>query len=152
MDMIRKEMTMAGKRSIDLRNKTILVTGSPGFIGANLVKRLLNDDEAEKVISVDNLNDYYDVGLKIHRLDEINCLMSDSDTAHIFKKGDLKDASFVNDIFKTFKPDIVVNLAAQAGVRYSIEYPEKYIDSNIIGFFNILEACRHSYDGGMKGL
>ena len=134
------------KKHIDLNNKTILVTGSPGFIGANLVLRLLSTLTSGTVVSFDNMNSYYDVGLKEYRLRLIEEAAKTSKAEHIFIKADLADKAAVDDVFKTYKPSIVVNLAAQAGVRYSIDHPEDYINSNIIGFFNILEACRHSYD------
>lgn len=119
-------------------SKKYLITGAAGFIGANLSKRLL-DAGAECVIGIDNLNDYYDVNLKKDRLKGLEAYGD----RFIFKLGDISDADFINSIFEEFRPDIVMNLAAQAGVRYSIENPQSYIQSNIIGFFNILEACRH---------
>ena len=140
------------KTKIDLNNKTILVTGSPGFIGANLVLRLLSTLTSGTVVSFDNMNSYYDVGLKEYRLGLIEEVAKTSPVKHVFIKGDLDDKALVDEVFSTYKPSIVVNLAAQAGVRYSIDHPEEYINSNIIGFFNILEACRHSYDGGADGV
>lgn len=141
-----------GKQHIDLNNKTILVTGSPGFIGANLVIRLLKDLASGTVISFDSMNDYYDPALKEYRLSLITAEAEKSQVKHIFVRGNLADKELVNQTFEKYKPSIVVNLAAQAGVRYSIDHPDVYIESNIIGFFNILEACRHSYDGGEKGV
>ena len=140
------------KQKIDLNNKTILVTGSPGFIGANLVMRLLKDLKSGTVISLDNMNDYYDVGIKEYRLKEIEKVASTSDVEHIFIKGSIADKELVDKVFAEYKPSVVVNLAAQAGVRYSIFNPDAYVESNLIGFYNILEACRHSYDGGEKGV
>ena len=140
------------KQRIDLNNKTILVTGSPGFIGANLVLRLLSELSSGVVISFDNMNDYYDPALKTYRLGLIEDTEKTSPVKHVFIKGNLADKDLVDSIFKQYKPSIVVNLAAQAGVRYSIDHPDVYIESNIIGFFNILEACRHSYDGGDSGV
>lgn len=140
------------KQHIDLNNKTILVTGSPGFIGANLVMRILKELTSGTVISFDSMNDYYDMSLKEYRLREIEKVAEKSAVKHIFIHGNLADKDLVNSTFKTYKPSIVVNLAAQAGVRYSIDHPDVYIESNIIGFFNILEACRHSYDGGENGV
>ncbi len=134
------------KTNIDLNGKTILVTGSPGFIGANLVLRLLLELESGTVISIDNLNDYYDPALKEYRLGLINDMSKRSPVRHIFIKGDISDKCLIDKVFSEYNPDIVVNLAAQAGVRYSIDHPDVYIKSNIIGFYNILEACRHSYD------
>ena len=140
------------KQHIDLNNKTILVTGSPGFIGANLVIRLLKDMTSGHVISFDNMNDYYDPALKEYRLGLIETVAKTSPVKHTFIKGTLADKALVDKTFEEYKPSIVVNLAAQAGVRYSIDHPDVYIESNIIGFFNILEACRHSYDGGEAGV
>lgn len=142
------------KEHIELNKKTILVTGSPGFIGANLVLRLLSDHtlmQSGKVISLDNMNDYYEPELKNYRLSQINAV-KDGLVEHVFVKGNIADKNLVDSVFKDYQPDIVVNLAAQAGVRYSIDHPDVYIESNLIGFFNILEACRHSYDGGEKGV
>ena len=130
------------KTQINLNNKKILITGSPGFIGANLVIRLLSELSGSKIISVDNLNSYYDVNLKKYRLGLIEQASKKSRSTHEFIKGDIADKNFVDDLFTKYKFEIVVNLAAQAGVRYSIENPGAYIKSNITGFFNILEACR----------
>ena len=126
------------KTKIDLNNKTILVTGAAGFIGFYLVKRLL-DEENVKVIGFDSVNDYYDVNLKEYRLS----ILEKYDN-FVFIRGNLADKSLVNKVFSEYKPSVVVNLAAQAGVRYSIDHPDVYIESNIIGFYNILEACRHN--------
>ena len=123
---------------------TILVTGSAGFIGANLVKRLFKEMQEGTIVGVDNLNDYYDPSLKEFRLKELDDLScKQSAVSYQFVKGSIADRELVNQLFEEYKFDIVVNLAAQAGVRYSIENPEVYIESNIIGFYNILEACRH---------
>ncbi|MDD5960651.1 MAG: NAD-dependent epimerase/dehydratase family protein [Bacteroidales bacterium] len=122
-----------------MTGKTILVTGAAGFIGSNLVKRLLNDFEPIKVIGIDSITDYYDVNLKYERLKEIESLSKD----WAFIKGSIADKTIIDKIFKENKIDVVVNLAAQAGVRYSITNPDSYIESNLIGFYNILEACRH---------
>ena len=140
------------KNAIALNNKTILVTGSPGFIGANLVLRLLDDLTGGTVISFDNMNDYYDPKLKEYRLTLIEKKAVASKAKHVFIKGSIGDKALVDQVFAEYKPDVVVNLAAQAGVRYSIDHPDVYIESNIIGFYNILEACRHSYDNGAKGV
>ena len=129
---------------LELCSKVILVTGSPGFIGANLVMRLLRDLPGGNIISLDSMNDYYDVSLKEYRLAEIEKVAATSPVKHTFIKGNLADKALINDIFAQYKPQIVVNLAAQAGVRYSISHPDAYIESNIIGFYNILEACRHN--------
>lgn len=128
---------------VDLHKKTILVTGAAGFIGSNLVKRLYEDVKDVTVIGIDNMNDYYDVRLKESRLAELSVHPS-----FVFIKGSIADKGLVEDVFKQYHPQVVVNLAAQAGVRYSIINPDAYIESNLIGFYNILEACRHSYDEG----
>lgn len=125
--------------NVDLHNKTILVTGAAGFIGSNLVKRLYEDVKDVTVIGIDNMNDYYDVGLKESRLAELTIYPS-----FMFVKGSISDKELVQDVFNTYHPHIVVNLAAQAGVRYSIINPDAYVESNLIGFYNILEACRHA--------
>ena len=132
---------------VELRGKTILVTGAAGFIGSNLVKRLYNDVEDVTVIGIDNMNDYYDVRLKEARLEELSAHPS-----FVFVTGSIADKAIITEIFETYKPQVVVNLAAQAGVRYSITNPDAYIESNLIGFYNILEACRHSYDNGATGV
>ena len=132
---------------VDLKGKTILVTGAAGFIGSNLVKRLYNDIENITVIGIDNMNDYYDVRLKEARLEELSVYSS-----FIFIKGSIADKAIITEIFEKYKPQVIVNLAAQAGVRYSITNPDAYIESKLIGFYNVLEACRHSYDGGATGV
>lgn len=132
---------------VELEGKTILVTGAAGFIGSNLVKRLYSDVENVTVIGIDNMNDYYDVRLKEARLEELSVQPS-----FVFVKGTIADKAIITEIFEKYKPQIVVNLAAQAGVRYSITNPDAYIESNLIGFYNILEACRHSYDNGATGV
>mgnify|MGYP002531600545 CR=1 FL=1 len=138
---------------IDLKNKTIFVTGSAGFIGSNLVLELLRTQSPINIIGLDNMNDYYDVNIKEWRLQEIKkCVSEHSDSTYVFYKDDLADKTVIDKIFAEHKPDIVVNLGAQAGVRYSITNPDAYIQSNMIGFYNILEACRHSYDNGCKGV
>ena len=133
---------------IELKGKTILVTGGAGFIGANLIKRLLKDAEGATIINIDNENDYYDVSLKKYRLEKLEALSNnppmqgDQKGSYIYIKGDIADKATIDQLFETYKPQIVVNLAAQAGVRYSITNPDAYIQSNLIGFYNILEACR----------
>ena len=126
-------------RIIDLHNKTIFITGVAGFIGSNLAKKLLDEIKDIKLIGLDSLNDYYDVKLKEYRLNDLKKFNN-----FIFIKGNLSDKDLINNIFKEYKPNIVVNLAAQAGVRYSIENPDAYIEANIIGFYNILEACKNN--------
>ena len=129
-------------QKIELDDKTILVTGAAGFIGSNLVKRLLQDVKNAAIIGIDNMNDYYDVSLKEYRLNEIEEINSSNSWSFI--KGDIADRQTIAAIFDEYEPQIVVNLAAQAGVRYSITNPDAYIQSNMIGFYNILEACRHN--------
>lgn len=136
------------KDNITLTGKTVLVTGAAGFIGANLVKRLFNDENDIKIIGIDNLTDYYDVNIKLGRLKEIESLGRD----WTFIRGSIADKAAITDIFTRYRPHVVVNLAAQAGVRYSITNPDAYVESNIIGFYNILEACRHSGDGEKEGV
>ena len=126
--------------NIDLNNKCILVTGAAGFIGANLAKRLLNEFAEVKIVGIDNITDYYDVRLKYERLEEL----AKYGDRFIFIKGNIADKPAIDNIFAEYKPAVVVNLAAQAGVRYSITNPDAYIESNLIGFYNILEACRHN--------
>ena len=132
---------------ISLDNKCIFVTGAAGFIGSNLVKRLFNDVKGATIIGIDNMNDYYDVSLKEWRLKELDNqaqgAASSSGNKWLFKKGDIADKQTIDGIFAEYKPQVVVNLAAQAGVRYSITNPDAYIQSNLIGFYNILEACRN---------
>ena len=139
--------------SVDLKKKTIFVTGAAGFIGSNLVQELLKTQSPLTIIGIDSLNDYYDVSIKEWRLSEIQkCAEEHPDSTWTFIKGNIADKSLMDSIFHDYNPDIVVNLAAQAGVRYSITNPDVYIESNLIGFYNILEACRHSYDNGKKGV
>lgn len=131
-------------QNIDLNGKTILVTGSPGFIGANLVMRLLMEMNSGVIVSLDNMNDYYDPALKEYRLGLIEEAAAGTPVRHVFVKGSIGDKKLVNELSDTYSFDIVVNLAAQAGVRYSIDHPDVYIESNITGFYNILEACRRN--------
>ncbi len=128
---------------INLNNKCIFVTGAAGFIGSNLVKRLFKDVQGATIVGIDNMNDYYDVRLKDFRLQELNDNVP-AGTTWKFIKGDIADKATIDQIFADYKPAVVVNLAAQAGVRYSITNPDAYIQSNLIGFYNILEACRHN--------
>lgn len=132
---------------VDLKGKTIFVTGVAGFIGSNLVKRIYQEVPDAKVIGIDNMNNYYDVRLKDARLEELT-----KNESFVFIKGSIADKVLITSIFKEYKPQIVVNLAAQAGVRYSITNPDDYVESNLIGFYNILEVCRHSYDNGATGV
>ena len=134
-------------QNLILTNQTVLVTGAAGFIGSYLSLRLLSDFPDIKVVGVDNLNDYYDVKLKEERLANLQKFGN-----FAFAKGNIADKSLIDSLFEKYKPQVVVNLAAQAGVRYSISNPSAYIESNIVGFFNILEACRHSYDNGQEGV
>ena len=140
------------KTPIILKNKTILITGAAGFVGAALVQRILSEMEDVCVIGLDNMNDYYDPKLKEYRLAENERAQKKGKGAYHFLVGSIADKDLVNRIFMEYHPDIVVNLAAQAGVRYSIDHPDVYIESNLVGFYNILEACRHSYDDGQKGV
>lgn len=127
------------KFNVNLENKTIFITGVAGFIGSYLAKRLYATVKGVKIVGIDNMNDYYDVSLKEERLKDLS-----ANSSFVFIKGNLADKAVVNNIFETYKPQIVVNLAAQAGVRYSISNPDVYIESNLVGFFNILESCRHN--------
>ena len=136
-----------------LENRTVLITGAAGFIGSNLVMELLRTVPSIHIVGLDNMNDYYDVSIKEYRLEQIERLSAEKpNSTWVFKKANIADKAMIDDVFKTYKPDIVVNLAAQAGVRYSISNPDAYIEANLIGFYNILEACRHSYDGSEKGV
>lgn len=141
------------KKYIVWVHKTVLITGAAGFIGSNLVMKLLRFASPAHVIGIDNMNDYYDVSIKEYRLAEIKTLAAKAEgSTWTFIKGNIADKSLIDHLFAEYKPSIVVNLAAQAGVRYSIDHPDVYIESNLIGFYNILEACRHSYDNGAKGV
>ena len=140
-------------QKIDLKNKTVFVTGSAGFIGSNLVLELLRTQSPINIVGLDNMNQYYDVSIKEWRLSEIEkCAAEHPESTYQFYKGDLADKAMIDQIFAKHKPAVVVNLGAQAGVRYSITNPDAYIQSNMIGFYNILEACRHSYDNGETGV
>ena len=138
---------------IDLTNKKILITGGAGFIGSNLILALLKKVDGVQIISIDNMNEYYDLSLKKWRVEQIQLELSNHvDKSVKMIEGDISDRKLIDDIFNEFQPQIVVNLAAQAGVRYSISNPDAYIQSNLIGFYNIMEACRHSYDGEKDGV
>lgn len=137
---------------LTLAEKTILITGAAGFVGANLALRLLASGTPVHLIGVDNLNDYYDPALKKYRLGQVADAAGRSASTWTFRRGSIADKAFIDRVFAAYQPDIVVHLAAQAGVRHSIDRPEVYIESNIIGFYHILEACRHSYDGGARGV
>ena len=140
-------------QKIDLKNKTVFVTGSAGFICSNLVLELLRTQSPINIVGLDNMNHYYDVSIKEWRLSEIEkCAAEHPESTYQFYKGDLADKAMIDQIFAKHKPAVVVNLGAQAGVRYSITNPDAYIQSNMIGFYNILEACRHSYDNGETGV
>lgn len=141
------------KTNIELKNKTIVITGAAGFIGANLVMAFLQEVHSVHIIGIDNMNDYYDVSIKEYRLQQIKKLAEQNpESSWKFIKGSIADKALIDQIFEEYKPAVVVNLAAQAGVRYSITNPDVYIESNLIGFYNILEACRHSYDNGRIGV
>ena len=133
--------------NIQLKRKTVLITGVAGFIGSNLAKKLYQDFPEIKIVGIDNMNNYYDVHLKEERLKNLS-----SYSTFTFIKGDISDREIIQQILQKYQPDVVVNLAAQAGVRYSITNPDAYIESNLIGFYHILEACRHSYDNGKSGV
>lgn len=137
-------MDTTSKRKITLEGKTILVTGGAGFIGSSLILRLLKSYHAIRIVNIDSLTDYNPVSLKQWRLRQIEEAVSTNE--YYFLQEDISNAEIVRNLFQRFRPQIVVNLAAQAGVRYSIDHPDSYIQSNIIGFYNILEACRHLYD------
>ena len=140
-------------QKLELKGMTIFITGAAGFIGANLVMKLLQEEAPARIIGMDNLNDYYDVRIKEWRLEQIGKLSKEHpETEWIFKKGDIADRQSIEEVFASYEPQVIVNLAAQAGVRYSITNPDVYISSNMIGFYNILEACRHSYDDGKQGV
>ncbi len=141
------------KQNVILESKTIFVTGAAGFIGSNLVTELMNTLKCARIVGIDNMNDYYDVSLKHYRLGEIEKLSSQKpEIEWVFVEGNIADKSLIDNLFCQYQFDVVVNLAAQAGVRYSISNPDVYIESNLIGFYNILEACRHSYDDGKNGV
>ena len=131
--------------NVDLNRKSILVTGAAGFIGCNLVKRLLTDYPESRIVGIDSITDYYDVKLKYARIDQLTAKCDEicNKDAFVFIKGNIADKDTIESVFTEYKPNVVVNLAAQAGVRYSITNPDAYIESNLIGFYNILEACRH---------
>lgn len=138
---------------VTLTGKTVFVTGGIGFIGANLIMELLREIEPIHIVSVDSRTDYYDVSIKDWRLEEIKKEAAQHpDSTFDFILGDIADKALIDKVFAEYKPPVVVNLAAQAGVRYSITNPDAYIQSNLIGFYNILEACRHSYDNGETGV
>lgn len=139
-------------KNVILSGKCILVTGAAGFIGSNLTMELLRSTENVHIVGIDNMSDYYDVSLKEFRLKQIEDLTGEVSGSFTFIKGNIADKELITRTFTEYKPQIVVNLAAQPGVRYSIENPDAYIEANLIGFYNILEACRHSYDDGAIGV
>lgn len=139
-------------KNVLLEGKNVLITGAAGFIGSNLALELLNTVDNIHIIGIDNMNSYYDVALKEFRLQQIEESEKRVSGKFTFIRGNIADKETITRLFTEYQPDVVVNLAAQAGVRYSIQNPDAYIESNIIGFYNILEACRHSYDNGAKGV
>ena len=146
-----REVSM--KTAVELKNKTVLITGAAGFIGSALVRRLLSADDAPaNIVGVDNLNDYYDPALKRYRLDRFAECAAGSASSWTFRLGDISDKAFVESLFAEFAPSVVVNMAAQTGVRYSIDHPDVYMLANVMGFFNILESCRRSLDCGGPGV
>lgn len=140
------------EKNVRLCEKKVLITGAAGFIGANLAMKLLCKYDDIHIIGLDNMNTYYDVALKQYRLNRIQKMLDSVSGKFVFVQGSISDKKTVQDVFREHEPDVVVNLAAQAGVRYSIDHPDEYIESNLIGFYNILEACRHSYASGRKGV
>lgn len=141
------------RQNITLTGKTILITGAAGFIGANLVTELFKTAGSVHIIGMDNMNDYYDVAIKEYRLEQIQALVRERPGVKwTFIRQSIADKAAVDEVFDRYEPSVVVNLAAQAGVRYSITNPDAYVESNLIGFYNILEACRHSYDNGAAGV
>ena len=148
-----KKGNIMKEKNVTLENKVILVTGAAGFIGSNLVMELLREVHPVHIVGIDNMNDYYDVSIKEYRLNQIEKLVKNQEgSTWKFVKGSIADKALIDQIFAEYKPAVVVNLAAQAGVRYSITNPDVYIESNLIGFYNILEACRHSYDDKAAGV
>ena len=140
------------EKNISLKGKTVLITGVAGFIGSSLALELLNSINDINIVGIDNMNDYYDVSLKEYRLQQINeCLRKITGT-FVFVRDSIANKDTIDEIFDKYRPSVIVNLAAQAGVRYSITNPDAYMESNMIGFYNILEACRHSYDDGKEGV
>ena len=152
MHIVCGEGNIMKEKNVSLENKVILVTGAAGFIGSNLVMELLREVHPVHIVGIDNMNEYYDVSIKEYRLNQIEELVGKQEgSTWKFIKGSIADKVLIDQIFAEDKPAVVVNLAAQAGVRYSISNPDVYIESNLIGFYNILEACRHSYDDGANG-